>query len=219
MAKLLVDTQTNKIRGYYEEPLDFSISGRYVLDIPNGIYPETDVVADAITDKLGIYGSYHPNLVNILNDELLDPLAANAIDPTISSGYFLGPNKRTEVLPAGYVYTNPMVLAVAPPVVGVLIHFHGFTLYSDPGAVVSHPAPSRLLYNYNPSTSFFDFDPDASFLVEIVDAAAPYTSRHTFTHADAIDTPAPGITSPIRLKFTNIGAVRYHLSDWILMYG
>lgn len=111
----------------------------------------------------------------------------------------------------------------APPT-RATIHFHGFTLYSDPGAVVSHPAPSRLLYNYDPLTSdFFDFDPSPTsvFTVDIVDAGNPLLSSYQFTDPDTeedISTPTLPFPASIRLKFTNIGTVRYHLSDWILMY-
>jgi hypothetical protein len=215
MAKILVDTQTNEIRGYFKEPVDFSISGRYILDVPNGTYPATNVVADIIASK--IYGIciLHPLLPNYFNDELL---ATPNVDPSISSGFILGPNKRTEVLPSGYVYTNPLTLVMSPTT--ALIHVYGFTIYSDPGAVVSHPAPNRLLYNYDPLTSsFFEFDPITVFQVDIVHSVtlAPSYSFLNYNAEEFITLPS---SAPlIRLKFTNIGTTRYHLSDWMFMYG
>lgn len=211
MAKILVDSRTDEIRGYYKEPLDFSVSGRYVIDVPPGLYPETNVVTDLITAKNNRYKSYHPTLTNILSDELL---VAPNIDLTMSLGVITGKNKRTVILPSGYVGTNPMVFVA--PATKAFIHIHGFTLEVNPS---TSKEPGRLLYNYDQSTSsFFDFDP-ALFRVQIADAAFPYTIRHTFSSADAEeDISAAVITSPIRLKITNIGTVPYHLSDWLLLY-
>lgn len=218
MAKILVDTQTDLIRGYFEEPLDFSISGRYVLDIPPGLYPATEVVSDILVRKVSQYRSYHPTLPNYFNDELL---AVPNIDTGNSFGYALGANKRTAIFPnSGYVTTNLMAVAAAPT--NILIHCYGFLLYSDPGSIITHPKPSRLLYNYNPGFGFIDFNP-ATFQIQILDNT--YSVIHTFSNADVIENtwvpgPVPSPGDQICLRFTNTDTTKiWHLSDWILMYG
>lgn len=213
MAKLLVDTQTDEIRGYYDDPLDFSVSGRYVLDVPPGLYPTSTSVTTAITDKVNRYKAYHPSLVNSVYDELL---STPNIDILNSSGYFLGPNKRTEVY--GYIYTNPIAFTIVPAPTKALIHLHGFTLYSDPGVTSINPPPNRLLYNYDPSTGFFTFNPSV-FQVEIVDAVS-FVPLYPFLAADTEeDVSAVVFPASVRLRFTNTGVIRYHLSDWLLLYG
>jgi hypothetical protein len=209
MAKVLVDSRTDEIRGYYKEPLDFSVSGRYVIDVPPGLYPETNVVTDLIIAKINRYKSYHPTLTNVLSDELL---AVPNVDLTESSGIITGPNKRTVILPNGYIHTNSM--AFVAPTTKAFIHLHGFTLEVNPS---TSKEPGRLLYNYDQLTSsFFDFDP-ALFKIEIVDAVHPHASQYTFTAADTEES-AVVATNPIRLKFTNLGTIPYHLSDWMLLY-
>lgn len=219
MAKVLVDTQTDEIRGYYEEPLDFSISGRYVLDVPPGLYPTTQVVNTLILRKIAQYQSYHPTVPNYFNDEIL---ATPNINPLNSFRFAAGPNKRVVLFPnngsPSYVTTN--LMTINAPTSRLLIHHYGFLLYSNPGPVVAHPDPSRLLYNYDSgSVSFIDFNP-ATFQVDMLDNT--FSPIYTFVNADTVEIPGAMPVTPFQfcLRFTNLDPNRaWHLSDWLFMYG
>lgn len=216
MTKILVDKLTDEIRGRYEEPLDFSISGRYIIDIPEGfgINPENNSVATLIANKINTFIRFHPSLPNNIYDELLTAPPPN-IDPAFSTRYLTGPNKRTAILPGGSIVTNTLVTGGGFNT--TYFHLHGFILHSEPGSPsASHPTPSRLLYN-NTGSGFITFDYN-DFLVEYWDNAMvgpPYT-----VSPEAEDT---GFTSggPLnfRIKFTNIHVSRiYYLSDWIFLH-
>jgi len=220
--KYLIDTQTDEIRGRYEEPLDFSISGRYVIDTPTGfgINPQTNSLSTLIQDKINTFIRLHPTLPNFFFDELLTVPPPN-IDPAPPGGpppntqrYLTGPNKRTAILPGGSITTNTLVTIAGFNT--VYLHLHGFVLHSEPGnPSASHPSPSRLLYNHD-GTNFITFDYN-DLLIEYWDSAM----------AGVIFTPTPeaeevwiqGAPLNFRIKFTNIHASRiYYLSDWAFLY-
>ena len=218
MTKILVDKQTDVIRGRYEEPLDFSISGRYVIDLPEGfgINPQTDSVATLLQEKINTFIRLHPALPNFFYDELLAAPPPN-IDPALvahTQRYMVGPNKRTAILPGGSVTTN--IITTIAGFSTVFLHLHGFILHSEPGSsLATHPEPSRLLYNHTGS-GFITFDYN-DFLIEYWDAAM---GGVLFTPTpEAEETWVQGAPLNFRIKFTNIHASRvYYLSDWIFLY-
>jgi hypothetical protein len=217
---VLVDTQTDLIRGRYAEPLDFSISGRYVINLPDGfgLKPETDAVSNLIQDKIDTFIRLHPAIPDYFFDELLTAPPPN-IDPnpTQSSRYLIGPNKRTAILPGGFVTTNQLVTTGSFNT--TFFHLHAFLLYSEPGdSSAAHPSPSRLLYNYEPGTGFIVFS-HSDFIVEYRDAAGAVT-LHTATPELEDPSFTSGVPLTFRIKFTNNSLTRtYYLSDWMFMYG
>jgi hypothetical protein len=216
--KILVDTQTDEIQGRYEEPLDFSISGRYVVDVPDGFGtdPDTNVLADAIQEKIGAFKGYHLTLTNYFNDEFL---AVPNIDPAITTStlrYLTGPNKRAAILPGGSIITN--ILSIGAAFTTTFFHLHGFILHSEPGSSsASHPSPSRLLYNYDGS-AFITFDP-SDFLIEYYDSVGTGV-LYTPVTPDVEDTGwSSGGAIDFRIKLTNNHVSRvYYLSDWLFLY-
>ena len=212
--KVLVDKQTNEIRGWYKEPLDFSISGKYVIDVPEGVVPYTNVVADLLASKINYYQGDHSSLVNYFSDEFL---ATPDVDTTSmqSTGYTIGPYKRTALLPGGSIITN--TLSTASGFTTTFFHFRAFLLRSDPNTD-SPPGPNRLLYNNDESLGFIDFDP-ALFLIQYWDdpptvpIATPVPIDNewtTFSSGSALD---------FRIKIINNDPSRtFYISDWLFLY-
>ncbi len=209
MSKYLVGTIDGVVRSFHESPLDFSLSGKYVVDAPLSVDVTTSSLTDLVDAKITAFMAAHPTLAYENHDELI---SSPNIDASKSSGYMNGPNKRTVILPGGHVTTNPIV--VANPVTSGFFHWHGFTLYSHPGSVSDSPPPPRLLYNYDPDTSdFFDFDP-ATFGVLLRDSA------DTVTYLNAVSDVEQGVTlaaGSYILRFTNTSTKLYHLSDWVML--
>lgn len=208
--KVLVDTATSKIRGTYEEPLEFSISGHYVIDIPSSIEvkTKTDVVSDLVTAKNSAFISSHPLCQNIFNDEYI---TTSLIDTTLSSRVFIGINKRTVILPGGVLFTTSLTPLVS--VSRVFLHYSGFSIYRDAG-IAPTPSVARMLYNFDPL--ILDFNPIVSGDI----TASVTNSAGVFSY-----TPTPDIEyvsaapSPFRLSFTNNSTRPIHMSDWVFLYG
>lgn len=213
MSKFLVGTQDGKIRGTHEAPLDFSISGRYVINVPPGlaVRAQTDVVTDLVNAKLDAIRAEHPTFTGTVYDELL---GTPNVDPAQSTLYAVGPNKRTKIFPGGSVVTNQ--IPFAGPIARVYVNWYGFILYSDPGPSSPTPEPPRLLYNYNPLTSSFEeFDPTV-FSVTIRDSTNSSTLLSVAANSEQNFSFGPG---SIRLRFTNSSPdTTFHLSDWVLLY-
>jgi len=220
MTKILVDTQTDAIRGRYEEPLDFSISGRYVIDIPEGfgIDPSTTSLASLVQEKVDTFIRLHPSLPNYFFDEMLTVPPPN-IDGTNSTRFLTGPNKRTALLPnGGEIVTNTLTTIAGFNT--TYFHVHGFLLYSEPGdPSASHPSPSRLLYNHN-GTSFTTFDWH-DFLIEYHNTpyAPPGSLIQTVTPETEDTSWIEGGAKSFVIRIRNIHVSRiYYLSDWIFLY-
>lgn len=213
MPKFLVGSLDGKVRSTHEAPLNFSISGKFVVDSPPGlpVRADTDSLTDLVNAKVAAFKAAHPSLQNAHYDELL---AVPNVDAAASSRFGTGPDKRTVILPGGSVVTNP--LAIAAPTTSVFVHWYGFTLYSEPGALSAQPPPSRLLYNFNPVLSDFEEFSPSTFTVAIRDSANTTTLLTPVPDAEQAFAFGPG---SIRLRFTNSSADRiFHLSDWILLY-
>lgn len=210
--KFLVDPVGDVVRGAYEPPLDFSISGRYVVDMPDGagVKAITPAVGDLIAAKVVAIKARYPALVNHFNDEFL---TAAQTDMAQSSRVISGPSKRTVILPGGSLVTTQLTIPSA--FTQVLIHFYGFRLYSHPGPVTTTPAPPRLLYNHD-GTNFVNFTP-ASFLAELRNAANGATLL-TMSQ-DVVNTFSQATPFNFRLRFTNNASVPLFLSDWTFLYG
>ena len=215
MSKFLIDKGTDVIRSTHEHPMNFSISGKYVIDVPTSLQvkAETDLIVDLIAEKIARFQALHPTLPTALNDELL---ATPNIDTTIgiSERYITGPNKRTAILPGGFVWTNPIPTTTFTT---VFAHWFGFTLYSDTSVVgPDGPLPSPLLYNFNPISSQFEDFLFGKFKVDLYDAAG---TVFIATLVGGIEQSATFSGTDILLRFENLDPDRtWHLSDWLLLH-
>lgn len=210
--KFLVDEVSGLVKGAYEHPLDFSISGNYVVDVPTflGVQATTTSPADLATAKVNALKTVHSSLTNSFNNEFL--LSAS-VDASLSTEYSVGPNKRISLLPGGVVQT-PQIVTTAS-MAKIFVHFSVFTLASV-ASTGSGAGASRLLYNYVPGTGFVE--PSLSSVVVAVMNAAGAASLLTVTpDAEQTFTQSSGFT--FRLRFTNNGTSRIWLSDWVVLYG
>ncbi len=219
MAKFLIGTLDGKIRSAHNPPLNFSISGRYVVDVPQdlAVIAETDSLSQLIYEKVvGIQNRPVVRAVGlpfVFNDELT--LVPN-IDNTLSTGCFIGPNKRCAVFPGGKLVTNLIPLSVE--LLNIYFHWYGFLLYSDQvPQTVDRPEPPRTLYNYDESSSsFVDFNPDDLKLemVNSTDTVVLITADYEVVQQPA----APVGPGDVRLRFTNMSDRIIYLSDWIFLH-
>jgi len=206
--KILVDSSTNEIRGLYQEPFSFSLSGRYVIDIPSGISViiSSTNSSDAITKKRNAIESAHPDLTYSEFDEFIN---VSRVDTVLSNAIFTGPNKRTVIQPGGRLVTTSIVPAVVAT--KTFIHYDGYSLYRDIGIGAS-PVAARMLMNYDPILG------QVPFITSMITA--------TVTDSAGVDqyTPTPDIEelnslpSPFRLAFTNNTDVPMHIGDWAFLY-
>ena len=181
MSKFLVDRTDGKIRSTHEHPLEFSMSGKYVIDVPTSLQvrTDTDVVADLVNEKISQYKALHPTLPNHINDELLTTPSVDT-GVGVSIRYLTGSDKRTAILPGGVVWTN--AIAVASTMGNVFPHWYGFTLFSDPGvAGPDGPRPNPLLHNFNPVSAQFEEFLPAKFKVDLYEDTGSFIFKATLT--------------------------------------
>ena len=218
--KALIDQLTNTIHGIYQEPLNFDISGHYVIDIPqliSGVIPGTD---DSVSDLIGAKNKQWATFSGVVGETIFDELITNPnVDPVNSTGIAIAANKRTLILPGGTLLTNP--ISVTSGTYAVFLHYAGFVLYralvnlANPTSPTQ--GPSQMLYSYNPDSTGFENFQNSTFTVTVCQATSPFTNVATPTPDST--TAATSLPSTFRLKFFNNSIVPYHLSDWILIYG
>jgi hypothetical protein len=240
--KVLVDSLTNKITGVFNEPLDFDISGHYVIDISTliaSVVPGSDnSVPDLITAKNTAWTAYAQSFATFpagtpttVSDELIGSVGSIYMDSNVSlatggsTGVEVGtvgtspPNKRVVVRPGGTILTNPISISGTPT--RFFFHYTGFTLYRaavDPANPTNPtPGPSKMLYDYDPTAPGFKSFQNSIFTVAVCQPTTPFSNLLSPVTADAVNNFPGGATS-IRLKFTNTSALPYHLSDWVLVY-
>jgi hypothetical protein len=222
MSKFLVERSSGKIRSTHEHPLEFSVSGKYVIDVPTELQVrvDTDVVADLVNEKIERFQALNPGLPNYLYDELLTtPNTDTSI--SLSGRSFYGKDKRTAMPPNAFVWTN--ATAVSGIMTQVFPHWYGFSLFSDPDVMgPDGPRPSPLLYNYNPVSSQFEEFLPAKFKVDLYEdlsgGAGPLVLKATLD-PDTVQAVAAMTGTTIRLRFENLDPDRiWYLSDWLLLY-
>jgi hypothetical protein len=242
--KVLVDSLTNKITGVFNEPLNFDISGHYVIDVSpliSSVVPGSDnSVPDLITAKNTAWTAYAETFASFAaiigtpttaSDELIGSVGSIYMDPNVglaaggSSGVEVGtvgtspPNKRVVVRPGGTILTNPISITGSPT--RFFFHYSGFSLYRaavDPANPTNPtPGPSKMLYGYDPTVPGFKSFQNSIFTVSVCQPTTPFSSLLSPVMADALNNFPGGATS-IRLKFTNTSTIPYHLSDWVLVY-
>src|SRR5580704_13353008 len=159
--KALVDPQTNTIHGIYQEPITFSISGHYIIDIPtfiSSVIPTSDSsITDLIANKLIVWKSFS---TVVGGTAVYDELITNPnVDTVNSTGVILGPNKRTIILAGGTLLTNPISISAASSHT-FFLHYFGFhshfTSISLSNPTSATPGPGQILYSYNPNTLQFE---------------------------------------------------------------
>ncbi len=221
--KVLVDSLTSLIYGVYQEPLTSSISGAYVIDIPNAIssvVPKSDQsVSDLIAAKNAAWVTYSqiPS-GTVVYDEMTGTPSGPNVDSVNSTGIELGPNKTTVIYPSGTLLTNPIAGPSASK--AAFLHYAGFILYRalvDPNNPTSAtPGPSKMLYSYNPVTPGFEVFSNSTFTVSVCQATGPFTNITTPT-PDLPGGTTVAFPASYRLKFVNNSTQPYYLSDWILI--
>jgi hypothetical protein len=180
--KFLVNRSDNSVRSAHAEPVRFSVSGRYLIDVPDGITvkAKTGILQDLIDEKLRAFRDQLASTINLtytIYDELISPadyLISPGIDLTRCMFYSFGPEKRVEIFPNGYVVTNTITIPVDTS--AFFIHWYGFTLYSNPGDPSPIPQPPQFLYNYDSDISdFVAFNP-SNFEVFVLGYESTVTS-------------------------------------------
>lgn len=213
--KFLVDSATNLVRGTYEAPLNFSISGKYIIDVPDSIQvvASTTSSSDLITaklNKLGVLSGIPSN--NQIFDEFLDTSKIDTAPPgTASTRFLVGPGKRTAIFPGGNLVTPSFSLTSG----SAKVYFHYYAFLLSHGSQTGSE-PGKMLYNYVDPSGFTDFVP-SNFLVEIRNSGNTATLLTVTPDVTVPQVFAPGTN--VRFRFTNLDTKTWHMSDWCFIYG
>jgi hypothetical protein len=109
-----------------------------------------------------------------------------------------------------------------------MVHFYGFEQNRNipgPSAGTTMPAPPPLLYNYDPTIpGFTDFSSNPNgigpiFTLDIMDGATGLTPLISNIPSDQEVIYSNTTPLSVRLKFTSVAAVPWHLSDYLLLTG
>ncbi len=219
MTKFLVSTADGSVRSAHVPPLDFSVSGRFVVDVPDDVSVSADTasLADLLAEKIAGIGA-RPLVRGLPLSQYDELLSSPNVDPALSGRCFLGPNKRCSMFPGGTIVTNPIPISSSAS--HIYFHWYGFLLASEPGprppsAVPARPPPPRLLYNYDVlAESFVELDP-SSLSVQVWDS----TFSSMLLNVD-FETVQPFSFGPgsVRLKFQNTSGSIQRLSDWAFFH-
>lgn len=215
--KVLVDIQSwpqpGKVRGAYNPPLNFSVSGKYVINVPpeaGSIDIDTASPAQIITNKTNALMALHPLMSQSLGDEFLTTSLIDATSLTV--GTICAPNKGVVIFPGGVLTTSIRTITVSP-LTRVSVTYYGFRLGRE---LPLDNGPAPVLYNWD-GLSFIDFGPGI-FDVDIMDSIG--TTVLVPNLESGVEYPYV-VATPInvRLRFTNMSADPWYLSDYLLMAG
>lgn len=212
MTEYLVDKATNLIKSTHQFPLKFSISGKYVINVPGNVstFAFTDSVSDILSQKLQGFKSLHETLTNSFTDELI---TSPNVDSAQSTKFTLGTQKRTAILPGGTLVTNGLVFG--SPLTTIFSHWYGFTLHSRPHASLT-PRPNEVLVNYDPGLDEF-VELDKSIITAEIRNSINSATLATLTIDEEQTVSLPAST--YRLRFTNTSSTQIvYLSDWLILY-
>lgn len=228
MTKFLIGTLDGKIRSSHEPPLAFSVSNRFVVDVPSDldVGAATSSVPELIYEKTAAFRR-RPGLSGLSLSQTDELLSTPNVDFSLSTRCFSGPNKRCAMFPGGTMVTGPVL--ISSRVSQIWFHWYGFTLWTDQGpqppeAVQVRPPPPRVLYNYDPeSKSFTEFSPgdltvevwNSAFNLKLLDASYESVQYSTPSSYFSWTSAAP---VNVRLKFTNTSSRIVHLSDWTVLH-
>lgn len=211
MAEYLVDKTTNLIKSTHQFPLNFSISGKYVINVPPEIstFAFTNSVNDLLSQKVSGFRAAHSDIPNFFNDELI---STPNVDQAQSAKFTIGNQKRTAILPGGTLVTNGLVFITG--LTTIYSHWYGFTLFSRP-STLSTPKPNELLVNYDSTLGSFVQIGAGDITAEIRNSANSSTlATLTLDNEQVVSLPS----ATYRLRFTNTTNKIIYLSDWIILY-
>lgn len=220
--KILVDSAQNLVRGVYLPPLNFSISGHLVIDVPQNTNIDVidNIVADAVNMKLSAYTGLFPGMSQITppgtgNDEFLD---TTEVDVALSNRIIAGGLKRTAILPGGILMTTGITIP-AITLNNIVAHCYAFLLYRNTGpSSVTKPPPSPMLYNFDPTIpGFVEFVPSV-FTIDLMDSTGTIVLVPNIT-ADKVTAFVNATPITVRLRFINNSPHTLYMSDWILLVG
>ncbi len=211
--KYLVDESTGNVRGGFEQPLQFSVSGHYVIDVPDvlGVTPPATASA-LIAAKVAATKALHPNLPNALYSEFLSGPSVD-VDAAQSTFFTTGPNKRTSAMATSSVHgqVRTPTMSIATSITKVYFQCSYYLLSERP----SPSGASDILYNYDSGSSSF------------VDSPAGMTATLTDASNTTLLALTPGLEQAfvsgsvnVRISFRNANnSGRIWVSDFILLYG
>lgn len=216
MAKYLVDVFSGLIKSGHKNDLDFSISGNYVIDVPDylNVIPESNDVNDLIDAKIEAFEAAHPLLTNVLYNE---HITSTMVDVTHSSRYMDGILKRTALLPNGGTIVTDSLSMSGSTTTG-FVHLHAFTLETEPSdapAIGGAYPPNRLMYNYSIKQQKFITVGNSDITIEVRNNANSATiATMTMDTEGTVSTSDP----TVRLRFINNSVTKiYYISDWIFL--
>lgn len=215
--KYLVEDTSNEVRAGLRFPINSSIAGHFVIDVPDGlgISPSTSTASDLISMKQLAVKAVHPTLTGSLFEEFLDISSVDQ-DPSLSFNYKIGPNKRTAILPGGQIMTPTMTLVGSSAKV-----FFSFLLFTlgrrAPSVAANYPGPSDLLYCYDESTSTFS-DPGVTPVnVTMMDSSG---TSPVAALANNVVATLGGTNTSFRLRFVNTSSIyTFYMQEWSLLWG
>lgn len=214
--KYIVEESSGYVRGGYEPPLRFSISGHFVIDVPTslGVAP-VPAYSDLVAAKVAAIRSLHPALPEYFSSEFFDGPGTD-VETSLSSYYSTGPWKRTSVMggPSIKGIVRSPVLSIGVPITKLFFHCTYYLLHQKP-STGSVPGSSELLYNYDAVGEDF------------IDAPTGVTATLCNESGTNLLTFTPGfeqsfVSDPVdvRVAFQNTNTSgRIWVSDWILLYG
>jgi hypothetical protein len=214
--KYLVEDPSQEVRSGFQFPLRSSVSGHFVVDVPNelGVVVESSSLVDLVDSKITAYQRIYTDLTGVLNDEFLD---ASGVDTTaLSSGFIAGGNKGVALLPGGHFQTP--VMTIMSSFSKVFFHLSLFTLFREsPGIFDPYPGPSRTLYGYDATLADF-VEPSPSLvqasIMDSTGASELLAMTSDFQHSFAQSGPFN-----FRMRFTNTSVTQIlYLSDWLLLH-
>lgn len=206
--KFLVEEATSLVKGGYEPPLPFSISGHFVVDVDSAlqVVPPSNALNDLVSAKVAAYQAVHPLLNLSVYDELLDTSKVE-LTGTLSTRYLAGDGKRTAMLPNGRVTTTSLTVP-GGTFSRYFLHFSLFTISRPSTSSAVRPGPVQVLYNANLS-------PDPSLVrVDLLNTAGTLVQSNLRIDGEDLLSVSGGF----RLQFTNLSSTQtLYLSDWLLL--
>jgi len=211
MNSYIVRQLDHKVIGFSSKPLNYSVSGLYIVDIDSAIHPLPDLTGNSVSDLLTAKEDAYKALTGLTSTYLSEEHTSTKVEQSLSSKYISGFPKKTELLGLGSIVTSSFALGgIATK---LYCHWKPATYDIAQGSAFD---PSWTRYNWDAgSSSYINYDPSL-FTVELRDLANSVTI-FTFT-ADTLHSGLSVPNASYRLRFTNTAAARYTLSDWYLLW-
>lgn len=212
---LVVDDYDDLIKFSYRDAADFSLTGKYAIQIDDALgidSNQSNVPANAIAAKLQAYQAGRSfTIIDSFQEEFLNAIPVT-IDTANSDRYILGKNKRTAMLPGGYITTTNIPITVAST--KFFCHWHGFYLNQISNAILPFAIPRTPNSVYYNNASLFS---PSTFTVELYQSGGPLLATLVSDVETTLGAFGPG---NVVLKIINSHpTITYNLSDVILLSG